>query len=243
MFRRGRRQLRADGRKVLPIGRAARDAVIKTIETLANAEPEPRFFRVLDVGRRIAGTASLGLDRYVVLVRGGGSPDGNWLLDLKEAHSSSLAAVVPGQAACWPNEAERVLGIQHRMQAICPALLRATFIGDTPFVLRELQPTEDRLALGHWHGKLRRLHKVMTTIGQLVAWAQLRSASRDGAATIDDLITFGRAPAWHSALLRGARAYAGIVERDWRRFRQAGRDDDGDARRPHPKTAARKRAP
>ena len=219
-LRRGRRALRVDGRKVLPIDKRDRAAVTRAIEQLARAEPKPRFFEVLDVGRRVAGTASLGLERYVILVRGSGSPDGNWLLDLKEAHPSPLAALVP-QPTCWPDEAERVIGIQHRMQAICPALLRSIHMGDKSYVLRELQPTEDRLALEHWHGKLRRLHKVMITIGHLVAWAQLRSASRDGAAVSDELIAFGKEKSWHRELLREAEAYAGVAQRDWRQFKRA----------------------
>ena len=218
-LRRGGRQLRVDGRKVLTLGRREAAAVVAALEKHTRGEPEPRFYDALDVGRRVAGTASLGLLRYVVLVRGTGSPDGNWLLDLKEAHASPLASFLP-QPGCWRNEADRTIGIQRRMQAICPALLHPLRIGDRWFVLRELQPTEDRLALEHWHGKLRRLRKVMITIGHLVAWAQLRSASRDGAATIDELIAYGRRRNWQRDLLRAAKAYSAIVERDWRRFKQ-----------------------
>jgi uncharacterized protein (DUF2252 family) len=46
---------------------------------------------VLDIGRRIAGTGSLGVERYVVLVEGKGSPDRNYLLDIKEAKPSAMA--------------------------------------------------------------------------------------------------------------------------------------------------------
>lgn len=228
-LRRGRRTLRVDGRKVLPIDKRDRAMVVHAVDKLARLEPTPRFFEVLDVGRRVAGTASLGLERYVILVRGTGSPDGNWLLDLKEAHASPLAALVP-QPATWANEADRVIGIQHRMQAICPALLRALRIKDKSYVLRELQPTEDRLALEHWHGKLRRLRNVMITIGHLVAWAQLRSASRDGAAVIDALIAFGSEPSWHRELLRAAKSYSATVQRDWRRFKRASDEDLADRR-------------
>jgi uncharacterized protein (DUF2252 family) len=222
-LRRDRRALRVDGRKVLPIRERDRAMVTHAVEQLARAEPKPRFFEVLDVGRRVAGTASLGLERYVILVRGTGSPDGNWLLDLKEAHVSPLAALVT-QPACWANEAERVIGIQHRMQAICPALLRPLAMHDKSYVLRELQPTEDRLALEHWHGKVPRLRRVMVTIGHLVAWAQLRSASRNGAAVVDELIAFGKESRWHRELLRAAKAYSVIVQRDWRQFTRASDD-------------------
>jgi uncharacterized protein (DUF2252 family) len=57
----------------------------------ASARPDPAFFEVLDVAHRIAGTGSLGLERYVVLIEGKGSPNGNYLLDLKQSLASSLA--------------------------------------------------------------------------------------------------------------------------------------------------------
>jgi uncharacterized protein (DUF2252 family) len=221
IFRRQRRELRIDGRRALEIEKRERERVARAIERFGHSMPEPRFFKVLDVARRVAGTASLGVRRYVVLVRGTGSPDGNWLLDLKEARPSALAPFVAGDQPSWPNDAERIVRVQHRMQAISPALLRAIDLDGAHFVLRELQPTEDRLALEHWHGKLGRLCKVMTTIGHLVAWAQLRSSSRDGSARIDDLIAFAAQRPWRRELVRAAAEYSRRVERDWRVFRKS----------------------
>ena len=221
VFRGKRRRLLVDGRRTLPVANRDRAHVVQCIHGFARSAPDARFYDVLDVARRVAGTASLGLDRYVALVRGSGAPDGNWLLDLKEARPSALAVHLNHAQPLWPNEAERVVRIQHRMQAISPALLHAVSIHGRPFVLRELQPTEDRLALEHWHGKLGRLRKVMITIGHLVAWAQLRSCSRDGSARVDDLIELAHRPKWRRELLRTARAYATTVERDWRRFKSA----------------------
>ena len=85
-----RRRLRVDNGKALPASDAARAKVTQLIGELAASRDDPRFYEVLDVARRIAGTGSLGVDRYVILVRGKGSPDGNYLLDLKEALPSSL---------------------------------------------------------------------------------------------------------------------------------------------------------
>jgi uncharacterized protein (DUF2252 family) len=219
VFRGKRRRLRVDGRRTLAIPKHDIAHVVQCIQDFARSTRDAQFYDVLDVARRVAGTASLGLERYVALVRGSGSPDGNWLLDLKEARPSALAAHLEHPQPLWPNEAERVVRVQHRMQAISPALLQSVSIRGRPFVLRELQPTEDRLALEHWHGRLGRLHKVMITVGHLVAWAQLRSSSRDGSARIDDLIELAHRPMWRRELLRTARAYATTVERDWRRFR------------------------
>ena len=224
IFGRRRRQLRVDSRRALEIEKRDRERVAAAIERFGQSMPEPRFFKVLDVARRVAGTASLGVRRYVVLVRGTGSPDGNWLLDLKEARPSALTPFVDLAQPSWPNDAERIVRIQHRMQAISPALLRAVELHGAHFVLRELQPTEDRLALEHWHRKLGRLCKVMTTIGHLVAWAQLRSSSRDGSARTDDLIAFAAQRRWRRELVRAAADYSKRVERDWREFKRASKE-------------------
>jgi len=219
--RRGRRHLRIDGRRSLATRKGEWRRVTAAIHRLARSTPDRDFYEVLDIARRVAGTASLGLERYVVLVAGTGSPDGNFLLDVKAARPSVLASVVSYPQPAWPNEAERVVKVQHRMQAIAPALLHAIQIHGDDFVVRELQPTEDRLALEHWHGKLGRLRKVMITIGHLVAWAQLRSCSRNGSASADELIALAHRRDWRRELLRAARAYAAVVQRDWRTFTRA----------------------
>jgi uncharacterized protein (DUF2252 family) len=55
-------------------------------------------------------------------------------------------------------------------------------------------------------------------MAQVLAWAQLRSASRDGADGVDALIGFGRDTSWRRGAFDYARAYAETAERDWREF-------------------------
>ena len=78
-----RRLIRCDGKHALQATDAQRERVTKLIGTFAASQENPDFFKVLDVARRIAGTGSLGLERYIVLIEGKGSPDANFLLDLK----------------------------------------------------------------------------------------------------------------------------------------------------------------
>jgi uncharacterized protein (DUF2252 family) len=68
-------------------------------------------------------------------------------------------------------------------------------------VLRALQPTEDRVTLNGTRTTLSELEQVIGTMGRLVAWAQLRSAGRDGSANADELIDFGRRKKWKDLLL------------------------------------------
>ncbi|MEO7083254.1 MAG: DUF2252 family protein [Gemmatimonadaceae bacterium] len=218
----GKVRLRIDGQRTEKLSSKERAVVAEVVHEFAESARglphEPRCFRVLDVAARIAGTGSLGVRRYVVLTRGSDEPNGHFLLDIKEAEPSSLATNLTTAQPRWRNEAVRVVSIQHRMQAVSAALLASVTIGNRQFVLRELQPTEDRLALAQWNGKLSRLTRVLATMGHVTAWAQLRSASRQGSSGIDDLIAFGKGGVSRKVVLDYARDYAHEVEDNWREF-------------------------
>jgi uncharacterized protein (DUF2252 family) len=96
------------------------------MRVFAASQPHPSFFRVCDVARRIAGTGSLGVERYVILVEGRGSPNSNALLDLKIAQPSALAPYVKQKQPRWHSAAERVVAVQQRLQAASPARLAST---------------------------------------------------------------------------------------------------------------------
>jgi len=221
-IKKGKRRLRLDGIKALPVSDEERDKVKKFIAAYTKDHPTPEFFRVLDVARRIAGTGSLGLERYAILVRGRGGLDGNFLLDLKLAPGSALAPYVPTAQPRWQTEAERVVAVQKRVQAISPAFLSAVSLDGQCYVLKELLPQQDRLSLNQWGGQLRRLESVMRTMGGIVAWAHLRSGGRQGSACADEWIDYGlRAAQWRSPLLDYAQAYHGQVVADWKQYAAA----------------------
>ena len=220
---RGRPRIRVDGTRAFALPAQQRKVVKSCIDTFARSQPDPECYTVLDVAGRIAGMGSLGTRRYVVLIRGKRGSNEERLLDVKEAPSSTLAKHLGARLSRaqprWPNDAARIVAIQRRMQAISPALLSTVSLAGGRFVVRELQPTEDRLMLGRWNGKLDRLREVMVAMGHLTAWAQLRSSSRDGSATADALIEFARDKRARRDLLAYARHYAGQAKRDWREFR------------------------
>ncbi|WP_430392337.1 DUF2252 domain-containing protein [Dyella sp. 20L07] len=215
------RHIRLDGKHALPATDKQRDKVTDLIKKICAKEPDPRFYKVLDVARRIAGTGSLGVDRFSILVAGKGSPDGNYLLDLKQAVPSSLVPHLDLAQPDWANEATRVVSVQQRMQGISPAFLRAITMGRHSYVLRGLQPTEDRVALAAWNGKLARLEGVLGAMGKLTAWSQLRSSGRQGSATADDLIAFSEKRRWPDQLLELATECANQVRRDWKTYAKA----------------------
>ncbi len=221
-----RRVLRTDGKKALPASPAQHERAAQLVNDFAQTQEYPGFFKVLDVARRIAGTGSLGVERYVVLIKGKGSPDGNLLLDLKQVHASSLLPHLKGIAQpAWASQAQRAVALQQRVQAVSAALLQPLRAGRHGYVLRALQPSEDRVTLDRSAQKLKALEQVLRTMGRIVAWGQLRSAGRQGSAIADELIAHGHERRWHQPLLDAAHEAAAQVEHDWKRYAEA--YDDG----------------
>jgi len=216
-----KRELRVDGKRALVATPAQRTAVTEFMHEFAKGQPTPEFFEVLDLARRIAGTGSLGLDRYAILVRGKGSPDGNYLLDLKQTLPSTLVSHLKVAQPRWTSEAHRVVDLQRRLQAVPMAFLHPVFLGERPYVLRGLQPSEDRVALGRPGQTAAELERLVVAMGRIVAWAQLRSAGRGGSAIADELIDFGARKKWKQQLLAASHECAVQVREDAATFNAA----------------------
>ncbi|MEO6922126.1 MAG: DUF2252 domain-containing protein [Collimonas sp.] len=215
------RTLRLDGKKALPVTDKQRAKVTGFMQKFASEQPNPEFYKVLDVARRIAGTGSLGVDRYVILIEGKGSPDGNFLLDLKQALPSSLTPFLKVAQPKWTSDAQRVVSLQRRCQAVSMAFLQPVMLGKTSYVLRGLQPSEDRVTLKQPRHSVSEIQQVMTVMGSIVAWAQLRSAGRQGSAIADELIAFGQSKKWKKQLQDAAQACAVQVRKDWQTYSKA----------------------
>lgn len=227
-IRKGRRRsLILDGMKALPASDAQKQLVTEFMDEYASKQSSPKFFEVLDIGRRIAGTGSLGVERFVVLVEGKGSPDGNYLLDIKEAKQSALAphlARLGIKQPTWLDEASRVVSAQNRMQAVNNAFLQPVKLDGLPCILRGLQPSEDRVAIGEWGKKLDRLKEVVTTMGRILAWDQLRASGRSGAANADELIAFAQRKDWMKEMLDVATEMTLTTQQQWKIFAEAYKD-------------------
>jgi uncharacterized protein (DUF2252 family) len=219
-----RRSLILDRVKALPASDAQKKIVTGFMDDFASRQPSPKFFEVLDIGRRIAGTGSLGVVRFVVLVEGKGSPDGNYLLDIKEAKLSALAphlARIGIKQSTWPEEASRIVSVQNRMQAVDHAFLQSVKLDGLPCILRGLQPSEDRVAIGEWGKKLDRLKEVVSTMGHILAWDQLRASGRSGAASADELIAFAQRDDWVKEMLDVATKMTLTTQQQWKIFTEA----------------------
>ena len=189
-----------------------------TLETYAAQWDASAGFRVRDVARRIAGTASLGLDRYAVLVNVGGGRKCGYLLDLKLAAPSALQTMLRATQPAWPSEADRVVAIERTMQAAPPAFLKAIEMAGRSYVLRELQPHHDRLDLAAMSANAADIEETLATLAEIVAWDELRAASRSGSAPPADLIEFGKDRRWHPGLLELAESSAAASRKQWVEF-------------------------
>lgn len=213
-----RRRLRLDGKKLLPVTVTQRNAVTSFMHAFASTQANPAFFRVIEIAARVAGTGSLGVDRYAILIEGKGSPDLNYLLDLKQSRPSCLATHLASVQPPWPTEAQRIVAVQQRMQAIPMAFLQAVEMNGHSYVLRGLQPSEDRVDLSAIENNIDNLLVVVRVMGQCLAAAQLRSAGRQGSSNADQLIAFAARKKVPGKLMELAHVMADCTTLDWNTY-------------------------
>ena len=230
MQKNGKTILIIDGIHAFKASDADRTRAKSIMSAYASTQRVPSHFEPIDIARRIAGNGSLGLERYVMLVKGDGSADGRYLMDIKIAVPSTLAATLASisrtKAArktlisqpAWRSEAERMVVIQCMTQAIPPALLNAVGAGKRAYVVKELQPTADRINLQALGGKRRSLSEVIQTMAQATAWAHLRGASRFGSDSIDTLSAFATKTDWPEATKKTAELAATQALQHWQAY-------------------------
>lgn len=212
-------QLRIDRVRFFPIDKALRKELMAHVTQWMQHYPLLKGrFTVIDSCFRVAGTGSLGCRRYVFLVRNTEEPKRHLLIDMKEALPSSVQPFVAGPQPQWASEADRVVAIQERMQNINPALLSTTRFQDRPYVMKEMQPTADKIDFLAVRDRYKDIACVVEDMAFLTASAQLRSAGRQGAAVADEVITFGQDTHWQQPLLDYSRNYAGQVSKDYNEF-------------------------
>ena len=210
-----------DGKRTLAASAREREHAAALLASHARAQGAGDFFVPLDIARRIAGNGSLGLARYLALVRGNGKPDGQYLIDIKYTPASSLAPHCGQPQPRWRHEAERVATIQGVMQAIPPALLGAVADGKRSYLIKEMQPSADRVDLSALHGNLATLNAVIRTMAEVAAWGHLRGCGRfgkDGAASGESLSAFAVQKPWRKQVLAQADAAHQRVLQQWQAY-------------------------
>lgn len=215
----GKLRLRIDHIRFFPIDKELRKTLMAHVTQWLQCHPLTKArYTVVDACFRVAGTGSLGVRRYVFLLRNIEEPERHLLIDMKEADASSLQPWVDIPQPTWASEAQRVVAVQERMQNVSPALLSTTHFQGCSYVLREMQPTADKIDFLALRDRYKDIACVVEDMAFLTASAQLRSAGRQGAAVADDLILFGQDTHWQQSVLDYARSYAGQVKKDYQEF-------------------------
>lgn len=169
--------------------------------TGGDAEQLARF-RVLDVAFRVAGTGSLGSERFAVLAAGKG---GGWLFDVKEQDGSSAAILLGGEAE---EPARQVMEATRQCVSSPTRMLGTTRFRGRSMLVRRLSAQESKLRIdGKNCGDL---PEVVRYLGPCIAAAHLRGVQVDGSS--------GWTEEAQAELLERALVLAGLHEAGWRAF-------------------------
>jgi uncharacterized protein (DUF2252 family) len=186
-------------------------------EWIKTSSDGPYNYQVISTVFRLAGTGSIGVKRYLFLLKSTNTKNKYLLLDMKQARASSAAPYVPVQQLQWVNEAARVIGIQQRMQQVPAALLSTTVFQGESYIIQELQPVKDTIKF-----KLlkdyRDMYQVTSDMAALTASAQLRSGGMQGSGTIDELMAFGSDQGWQEVVISYAQDYAATIKQYYRQY-------------------------
>jgi len=209
-----------DGKRTLKLSKEAKDKAIDKFLTAMQVKDKKDFFYPLDIARRVAGTGSLGVERYVVLVRGHGKTQ-RALIDMKANQQSALSPYlqkVPQPK--WAFDSTRVATIQAGAQILPPALLKAVHVEGKAYLIKALQPSQDRLDLTQWDGKLSVLDNIFDTMAEITAWGHLRNAGYLGSAEKEKLMQFGsQLDAWQAPTLSLAKQAAKQTIAQWQAYK------------------------
>lgn len=212
-----------DGKRTLALNKPQKKTALEKFMRAMQPKDSKDFFYPLDIARRIAGTGSLGIERYVVLVTGEGAGR-RALIDMKASYPSAVQPYLPQTIAqpAWPLESQRVATIQAGAQILPPALLKAVCVDKQSYLIKALQPSQDRVDLTQWDGKLRILEHTVDSMAALTAWGHLRNAGYLGAATREEMMAFGaQAEKWQDATLSLATQAAEHTLAQWQAYKKA----------------------
>jgi uncharacterized protein (DUF2252 family) len=215
-------------KKMIELSKEARLPIVTAFEKWAEQTEKPDFYKVKDIAFRISGTGSLGIERYIALVQGEKDTKADVLIDIKESLPSVVERVLappsrvvgmPAQYPAFKNNASRAVELQKRIQAIPPALLSTFTFNDKSFIVRELQPTSDKIDFSLYQENHSNFLDILDKMAKILAWGQLRSSGRQGSATTDMLMSFAEnAGSWQLALMGFVEQYADKVKADYKDY-------------------------
>lgn len=203
--------------KTFALDQGKKEFVQNTLNQFLNQKGQS--LKVADVAFRIAGTGSLGVARYVALAWDESKE--KWrLLDIKKSTASSLAQHLKVLQPKWESEAHRIVGAQHFMQYALPRFIDPIKIGEEDFVIKQLQPSAQKIDHQLCKSKLKNSETIIITMAQALASAQLRSAARLGSGNADELIAFASIDNWKKELITLAIEYTETMKNYFRDYKE-----------------------
>jgi uncharacterized protein (DUF2252 family) len=217
----GQLALYIDNERLFKLSSSLRSPLCAFAHTWMRNSAHQHHFQVIDAGFRLAGTGSIGLKRYLFLLERANGVRKYLLLDMKHSQPAVLQSLLAVKQPAWSSEAERIVAIQERMQNISPALLGVGTFNNESYVIKEMQPTADKINFAALENRFTHIETVLKNMALLAASAHLRSSGRQGAAVADELIEFGRNGSWVESIITYAWQYANQVKADHRQFLEA----------------------
>ncbi len=185
---------------------------------LATLSPSHRAllgrFGMHDLAFKVVGVGSVGLRCLVLLLID--DQEQPLFLQIKEAVPSVLAPHVPAAPSPFAHQGQRVVAGQRLMQSSSDYFLGwSTGPSGRHFHLRQLRDMKISPDVEGFDAPL------LEQYARLCGWALARAHARAGGLAPEIAAYLGRGESFADALTAYARGYAGVVERDFSRFRQA----------------------
>ena len=194
----GRMTLKTDGGRYLSIENDLKKRLFEKLEAFTIHQHNFEHLVYEDAAFRIAGTGSLGLERYCILAFNK-MKGKHYMLDIKECRPSCYTDLIDVRQPNFVHDAERVITAGYLMQYNAPAFLSPFFFNNKWFIIKELQPISDKMALANFGGDFKTFSEVTIEMSKLIAYSHIRSSGHLGSA--DELCKFATKKQWQRDLI------------------------------------------
>ncbi len=216
----GHLKLITDGKHFLPLKDSKKADIYNSISILLSESENFSHFIFEDAAFRIAGTGSLGLERYCILFFSK-KKGKNYLIDIKETRKSCFANLIDIKQPEFTNEAIRINTVRNIMQFNSPAFISTITINNKQFVVQELQPLSNKMAISDFGTDFGMFGEVAKEMARLIAYSHLRSSGNYGSSTVDDLQKFASKKQWQRDIIELSAVMAKKNDKYYKQFLKA----------------------
>ena len=192
--------LKPDNVHFMSLDNSRKSAIYKGITSLLDNNDRFRHLIFQDAAFRIAGTGSLGRERYCVLCYSK-KKGKHYMIDVKESRQSCYSNQIKVKQPHFKSEAERINNVAYMMQFNSPAFMASVNIDDKWFMVRELQRVSDKMTLADFGTDFSSFSAVAKQMAVLMAYAHIRSSGHMGSSTADELKQFARKKQWQKDII------------------------------------------